>query len=209
MFEPIHTTLNQKEDSLHDDRLRWRSFKAGNRQSFSFLYEKYYSVLYNYGFHLIQDKDLVKDCLHDLFFYLWTHKEQVVEPNSVKSYLFTAFKRRLIDASQNKKRFLYNQPETDFEIIVSFEQEMVDEQTQAENIQKLQQAINQLTKRQREAIFLRYFENMSYEEIASVMECDINSLYVLMSRAVDSLRKSYCWPVFLLWISSLHPHHSI
>jgi RNA polymerase sigma factor (sigma-70 family) len=191
------------EERLLDEKLIWHEYKNGNRQAFAAIYKKYYYILYNYGFHLVPDKELVRDCLQDLFFYLWENKERIVEPNSIKSYLFTAFKRKLIDAAQNSRRFSSSYQDTDFDIILSIEQESVIEQTKSESLRKLQTAIDKLTKRQREAIFLRYFENLDYHEIASIMECNINSLYVLMSRAMEALRQSYSITVIYFGLTFL------
>jgi RNA polymerase sigma factor (sigma-70 family) len=186
-----------------DERIIWNEYKAGNKQSFSLLYKKYYFLLYNYGFHLVRDKDMVKDCLHELFFYLWENKERITEPHSVKNYLYTAFKRKILDAIKTRERFSSAYLESDFEITISYEQELVTEQTQAEQLHKLQIAIGKLTKRQREAIFLRYFENMNYDEIASIMDCDINSSYVLVARAMQALRHSYCLTTFFAWLTAV------
>ncbi len=81
--------------------------------------------------------------------------------------------------------------------MLSPECEPVHEQAHEERVKQLQRALNGLTRRQREAIYLRYFQNMTYPELASVLECDVNSVYVLMSRAMEALRRSLCPLIFL------------
>lgn len=198
----VRSGQKREEKSLEDGAL-WLAFKEGDKEAYSILYRKYYYILINYGFHFIPNKDLVKDCLNDLFFYLWKKKESIAIPASVKSYLFAAYKRHLLNATKASKRFLYSNSESNFEITLSIEQELIQEESKKEKFRKLQKVIDGLTRRQREVIFLRYFENMTYEEIAVIMKSDINSVYVLMSRAMEVLRNSYCLDTFYLWVLSL------
>jgi RNA polymerase sigma factor (sigma-70 family) len=195
--EPIVCRQPEEPQGLPDARTLWQQFKGGDKQSFSVLYKTHYAALYNYGCHLVRDKDLVEDSIHDLFFTLWKNRDQLTMPLSVRHYLFTAFKRKVIDLTRQQGRFSDRYSESDFEIILSPENELIHEQAREERVRQLQRALNGLTKRQREAIYLRYFENMTYPELASVLECDVNSVYVLMSRAMDALRQSFCPLIFL------------
>ncbi len=195
--EPIVCRQPEGPQGLPEERTLWQQFKGGDKQSFSVLYKAHYAALYNYGCHLVRDKDLVEDSIHDLFFTLWKNRDQLTMPLSVRHYLFTAFKRKVIDLTRQQGRFSDRYSESDFEIILSPENELIHEQAREERVRQLQRALNGLTKRQREAIYLRYFENMTYPELASVLECDVNSVYVLMSRAMEALRRSFC-PLFFL-----------
>jgi RNA polymerase sigma factor (sigma-70 family) len=187
----------EKPQGLPDESTLWQQFKSGDKQSFAVLYKTHYAALYNYGCHLVRDKDLVEDSIHDLFFTLWKHRGQLVTPLAVRNYLFTAFKRKVIDLARQQGRFSDRYDESDFEIMLSPEHELIREQAGEERGRQLQRALNGLTKRQREAIYLRYFESMTYPELASVLECDVNSVYVLMSRAMEALRRSFCPLIFL------------
>jgi RNA polymerase sigma factor (sigma-70 family) len=171
-----------------DDQLLWSDFKKGNKKSFELLYKKFFFKLYNYGYQQIRDKELIQDCLHDLFLNIWKNKETIIEPQSVKDYLFIAFKRKMLDAIKTKGRFTSSDENFELEEN-SFEQELILEQTEQEKMKKLQVAMKKLTIRQREAIFLRYFEDMEYSEIAKVLGYDTNSVYVLISRSITALRK--------------------
>ena len=197
LTEPIVCRHAEEPPGFPDERTLWQQFKGGDKQSFSALYKTHYAALYNYGCHLVHNKDLVKDSIHDLFFTLWKNRDQLTTPLSVRNYLFTAFKRKVIDLARQQGRFSDRYEDGDFEIILSPEYELIREQAREERAGQLQRALNGLTKRQREAIYLRYFENMTYPELASVLECDVNSVYVLMSRAMEALRRSFCPLIFL------------
>jgi RNA polymerase sigma factor (sigma-70 family) len=192
-------------DSDHDkpqinDELLWSDFKNGNKKSFELLYKKFFFKLYNYGYQQIRDKELIQDCLHDLFLNIWKNKETTIVPQSVKNYLFIAFKRKMLDAIKYKSRF--SNSEQSFELEEnSFEHDLVLEQAEQEKMKKLNLAMKHLTPKQREAIFLRYFEEMEYNDIAQVLGYDTNSVYVLISRSIAVLRK-YITQLIILLLSA-------
>ncbi|HOA39566.1 MAG TPA: sigma factor-like helix-turn-helix DNA-binding protein, partial [Flavihumibacter sp.] len=51
-------------------------------------------------------------------------------------------------------------------------------------------AIDKLTKRQKQAISLRYFDNHSYTDIAAIMAISVDAVYNLVSKALDSIQKN-------------------
>ena len=61
-----------------------------------------------------------------------------------------------------------------------------------EETQKLKKIVEdllkELTPRQREAIYLRYMQEMDYEDIAVLLNMNVNSARRLVSRGIDSLR---------------------
>src|SRR5690606_36345197 len=71
------------------------------------------------------------------------------------------------------------------------EQRIIEEETENEKNLRLAESISQLSPRQREAVYLRFFMQMSYEETASVMGITIKALYKLMARSLEVLKKKY------------------
>lgn len=57
----------------------------------------------------------------------------------------------------------------------------------------LRQAVSRLPRRQRTALVLRYFIDLSYDEVARLMGCQPATARTLASQAVASLRKSIDW----------------
>jgi RNA polymerase sigma factor (sigma-70 family) len=49
--------------------------------------------------------------------------------------------------------------------------------------------INTLPPRQKEIIFLRFYEGLSYDEIADIMSISINSAYKLLYKALENLQQ--------------------
>lgn len=182
----------------------WKSFRQGDRAAFYQFYDQYADRLYNYGIRITSDSALVEDCIHDLFVELWEKKNSLGGIRSFKHYSFAAFRRKISRSLQKRRKFSsIEEVSYDFhlEAIISREDYIVRHELNQERNHELQQAINALSARQKEVIFLRYFDDFSYKEIAAIMSITIESVYKLISKAVISIKKNMTELSFLLaWI---------
>jgi RNA polymerase sigma factor (sigma-70 family) len=184
-------TQKIKEQSLDDGTL-WLNFKKGNDLAFSILYNKYVHRLYNYGMHTCRDKDLVLDCLQELFTLLWDRREKLSEVTCVNYYLFKSFRRLLMNRLTVGRKFLNSLSDREgqvFDFAPSREEVLIEEEWEVERNKKLRNSLHALTKRQREAIFLKFFNQLSYHEVAAIMDLHVDSVYNLISKSIDLLRK--------------------
>lgn len=184
----------------------WQAFRSGNKQAFDYIFENYIRLLYSYGHKLTAKSAVVEDCIQDLFIELWEKKHLLGDTNSIKYYLFKSLRRKLIRAVEKEKHVLgqttgditYN-----FNITFSHETQLIENQITEEQHKNLTDALATLSKRQKEVIYLRYFSNLSYEEVASIMGLNLNSTYKIVSKAIHTLKQQLRLPVimllFLLW----------
>ena len=178
------------EGSVKDEVL-WNSFKKGNELALSMLYKKYVQRLYDYGMNTCKDRDLVLDCLQELFLRLWNKRESVSEITAVKPYLYKSFRRLLIHQLVEQRRlltFLAGQAAA-FEFTLSIESTLIEDEVRVERMKNLRACIQSLTKGQREVIYLKFFNDLSYREIAEVTEIRVDSVYNLVSKAIEVLCK--------------------
>ncbi len=184
-------TRNTKDQSLDDSTL-WLSFKKGNDLAFSILYNKYVQRLYSYGMHSCRDKDLVLDCLQELFTLLWDRREKLSEVTCVNYYLFKSFRRLLMNRLTVGRKFLISLSDREsygFDFSPSQEDTLIEEEWETERNKKVRNSLHSLTKRQREAIYLKFFNQLSYHEVAAIMDLHVDSVYNLISKSIDLLRK--------------------
>jgi RNA polymerase sigma factor (sigma-70 family) len=185
----MHTNHYSREDVL-----TWLALKKGSEAAFEQLYDSYFPKLYNYGMRICQDKALVKDSIQNVFVEIWQKRDGLSEVTSVKYYLFTCLRRRLIkELSKNNRQMHNGQLEENycFEVSLSHEFLLITSQVSSENLERLQQAFESLTRRQKEAIFLRFYENMDYEHIAAMLSMkEVKYARTLIYRALDVLKGS-------------------
>jgi RNA polymerase sigma factor (sigma-70 family) len=167
----------------------WTSLKKGDRDALGKLFSVYYPLLIKYGSKLCADHELLEDCIQDLFADIWQSKAGS-EVESVKAYLFKALKYKIFKKQRNRLIKLHN-PELPEEMPfqISHETFMVDQQETRARVSKLIDALNQLPNRQREVIYLKIFQELSYEEVSDIMNINYQVCRNLMSQAIKTLRK--------------------
>lgn len=196
-----HLYKNKLKLQTMEDIQLWKDFRNADRRAFEVLFTKYYRALYLYGFKIVQNRQLLDDCIQDLFFELWTSKEHLGEVNSVKGYLFKALKYKLTREIRKEERFgdIDDEPERWFEF--SHESLLIEQQTLSEQKERLQYFMSQLTRRQQEAIYLRFYSQLSYDEIAEIMSLTYQAVVNLIYKSVKFLRE-HLVPLILLLIAS-------
>ena len=179
--KPVH-----QEDPVN--RL-WPLYCRGDREALGRLVEHCYKSLYHYGTKFTHDRELIKDCLQDLFLDIWVKREQLAEVASPRPYLFQAFRNNLLHRIRQSQRFseMSSDDERDFSSLSS-EAEWIRRETECGLEQKLHQVMELLPKRQREALYLRYYENLSYEEIATVMGLRRQAVANYLQYGIQKLR---------------------
>jgi RNA polymerase sigma factor (sigma-70 family) len=178
--------LDENSYSCLNDKELWSKLINGDEDALAFIYNTYFPSLYKYGMKILTESGIVKDCIHDLFTALWFSREKLSETDSIKYYLFASLKRRIVRHSRPGllHRLLDSNTTTP-----SPEQTIIDEQSSKERTKKLEKVIRKLPKRQKEILYLRYYEGLSTQETADIMSLSVNSTYVLLSKALNYLKK--------------------
>lgn len=193
-------TLN--EYAKLPDGLIWEAFKKGDELAFITIYQDYANVLFNYGCQFSPDREMVKDCLQDFFLYLRKNRAGFGKTDSIKLYLFKAFRRRVVDylkkysrESQLNETIAFLQ----FPVELSSEAVYINRQIEAEQLEKLNKALRALDSREREAIYYFYYEGLSYEQIAEMFSFShVSSARRVVYRGLSHLRKFFSLSVLAL-----------
>lgn len=175
---------------LHSDETIWYFFKKGESHGFSLLFKKYYPQLHVYGLKLSNNQELTEDCLQNFFIQLFENRERLGKINSLKAYLFVSFKRRLIKQLQKKQN---NIPISEAQLFktnftFSIEEISIKQEIQFLCTSTLARLINELSPRQKEAVYLKYYSGMTTTDIAEVMDMNYQSVLNTLQKALKKLR---------------------
>jgi len=185
---------------LHiDDAKTWDAFRQGNQAAFAYIFQSYFSKLYNYGKKFTKDEAVIADTLQQLFVDLWQKKKSLSATDQIGFYLYKSFRRALL---RNLKKQTFATLSTNFETTLSREAQLIEEQLNAEQNTALKKALDQLSDLQREIIYLKFYNNLSYPEIGEVMEMSTTRVYDCVYKALHSLRHKINEPKTGLGISS-------
>ena len=165
------------------------SFQAGNMAAFSQLYDLHINILFNYGLKLTIDKELLKDCIHDIFVKLYTKKDELGTIDNLKSYLFISLKNKLCDELR-KRMYMSDTAIEDVNAVAptDVEDDYMEEEQRKNEFSLVKSLLDQLSPRQREALTLYYIEEKKYEDICEIMNMNYQSVRNLMHRGLTKLR---------------------
>lgn len=172
------------------DATLWRDFQSGDKKAFEAIFLHYHQELFQYGSKMVRDQQMLEDCIQELFLELWQSRARLSVVQSIKAYLFRALKFKLVRAA--KKQFRETALSEDgYEILeFSYETTLIAEQEQLFLKEKLLRVIKQLSPRQQEVVYLRYYNHMSYDEISDVMEISYQAVVNLISRSIKFMREN-------------------
>ena len=191
--------LRLRKDNSSDITL-WNQLRSGDEEAFSSLFERYYSTLVNYGKTLMTGEDLVKDCVQDVFVDIWTYRYKLNEAIVVKAYLLSSVRKRIARLHHREHIFSNIKQIDSLEFLFDFsiEDRLIADETTAKKVEQLNKSINQLSDRQKEAIYLRYHQGLSVEQVAEVLNLNYQSTKNLLHRAILQLRKDF--PISALFL---------
>ncbi|MFN3378335.1 MAG: RNA polymerase sigma factor [Runella zeae] len=178
---------NLADSQSSDEQGLWLAFKQGDRQAFELIYRKHINPLISYGYKITSNRSLIQDCIQDLFVELWESRERLTDAASVKYYLLRSLRYKLIRALQPTPT--EDIQEIDIEVSDdNFETKLLADEIATQQALKLSNALQLLPKRQREAIHLRYFQEMNNEEVAHIMGVGYQSACKFIYTGLKTLR---------------------
>lgn len=158
---------------------------------YKWLYETYENDLFSYGMAFGLEKEALEDAIHDVFLHLYEREHGLWESENIKFYLLNCLKNHILSL-QRKKIRLENIEETEeyrFMIDVEGLESIEAEEERIEITRQLEKLLQCLTDRQREAIYLRFAQNMSFEKVAEMLDINTKGAQKLVYRAIEQMRK--------------------
>ncbi len=166
----------------------WNQFKNGDEAAFVRLFRNYYSGLFNYGCKITSDNDLVEDCIQELFLEMWRSNGKA-DILSMRAYIFKAFKFKLVRLiTKNNKVQSFTPGENDFEL--SHDNFIIDKEISAIKKEKILAALQELSPRQKEIIYLKFYQDLSYEEVSEIMQINYQAARNLIYQAIKVMKRT-------------------
>lgn len=196
------------------DDFLWKLMLQGDSASFESLMAEHTQSLFQYGLKYTSDPEFVKDTIQDLFLYIWAHRTTLSSDIAVRPYLMASL-RRMMHRSSSKKSLINNNEEDstfEFEVEFSVEQKYIRQESTMLLVKKIKKNLEELPSRQKEVIYLKFYQNLSREQISEVMEITPQTVSNLLQIAIKQLRKYWkveiintiAAPIITLYFSLLH-----
>jgi RNA polymerase sigma factor (sigma-70 family) len=187
-------------NSNQTDVQYWVQLKEGSEFALSKLVKKYFNILQNYAYKFNQDRDFIKDCVQEVFIEIWQRRDRINVPDSVKAYLMGSVRSKVFREISRQK---INSSDAEIELENnnlllenSIEALLIEEESVSELEKKMKDSLEKLPQRQREVLYLQYYQNLSRDEIAQIMDINTQSVSNLTQRAYKALKDN--WGLILI-----------
>lgn len=184
------TPVTAKE--RYSDQIIWEDFLCGDDEAYTYIYKEYSQALYAYGMHFTSDKGLVEDCIQDVFVKIFQNRKHLQSTDNIKLYLFISLKNKLFNIF--RKDIKYSQIdslEPVFAAEYTIEDEIIENEKEQFLNEKMIRMLEVLSPRQKEIIYYRFVEGLSYEEICQIMDMNYQSTQNLIQRSLKKLRTTF------------------
>ncbi|MGR5588727.1 RNA polymerase sigma factor, partial [Bacteroides thetaiotaomicron] len=211
-FHCVMRQANLSNNSMFtqdESYIKWKLFLEGDDQAYSWIYTHYIQVLYNYGLQITPDSEIVKDCIQDVFVKIYKAKKKLTVPQNPKVYLMIALKNNIYNTFNQErlqKNYAFSLYQTEEQLTVK--NEFIDQEARHEEMNNIKRMMKILTPRQREVIYYRFIEELSYDDICQIMGLNYQSAYNLLQRSLQKIREAYgvtgIWMLILHQLTYLH-----
>jgi len=169
----------------------WNLFITdGNQEALGMIYFSHYDLLYNFGLRYTNDKQIIEDAIQDIFSYFLKSAGKLLPVKNLRAFLLQSFLHQLIfdlkkrNRHKNSSQLPGNLEGHEPEVNDIFEQEWNNQLGKT-----ISKCLEHLSVKQKEAIFLRFQSELSYDEIAVILGITVDSCYKLVYRALKDLRQ--------------------
>lgn len=172
-----------------------------NTLDFEAIYRKHYQQLFSFGYHLCANKEMTKDAIQEVFLIMWERRDKIGEIDHLPAYLRKVTHRQVIKRIKEANKFNKHDDDRNLEIpTASYEELVIGLETEADQRQLLQRALETLSATEKEMLRLKYFKALNYDQIAERTGKSKQTIYNQVFKAIGKLKKVLNPLVLLLLI---------
>jgi RNA polymerase sigma factor (sigma-70 family) len=163
--------------------------KTGDLQQASLLFDRYHKRLFNFLARMAMDRDLAEDLTQNVFLRMIKYRTSYREGAKFQSWIYQVARNVFSDHYQTMKN-----RKADFVDVEKMSERMADSEESAmmdEQEKLLHRSMAMLSEEQRELLVLTRYQQMKYEEVASIMDTTVANIKVKVHRAIAKLREHY------------------
>lgn len=167
--------------------------QAGDSQAFASVYDLYIGKIYNFIFYKTLHQPLAEDLTSQTFLKAWKNIKQF-QGGNFSAWLYSIARNLVIDHFRAQKEFLNIDDCWDLQASDDIFKEVDDRL----KIEKIKTAFSQLNSKEREILILRFWQDLSFKEIALILQKNEGAVKMSFGRAVNALKKEMPLELFIL-----------
>lgn len=178
-------------DTQESELIIWNKMLEGDSSALKYFYMNYASDLFAYGSLFTSDRELVKDCVQEVFAKIFQRDRNLSSHKNIKYYLLLSLKNQLY-MEFRKRKFSSDIEIESLEFTLSdkgaIDMQMEEQEEEQKRNKKIQDLLNSLPPRQKEIIYYRYIQELSLKEICEIMNLQYQSAQNLIYKAIMKMR---------------------
>ena len=161
-----------------------RMFGETEEKAFRLLYDTYYKTLVLFANQVVNDKEVAKDIVHDVFLVVLKNKKSLDVSYSLKSYLFTLSKNYALNYLKHLRVVAMNERE----VIEALENADDELDAYEQRVARLNEKLAELPDKQRQVLMKCFVDGQKYRDVADELGISVNSVKTHISRGLKFLR---------------------
>lgn len=168
-----------------------QKLKGGDTGVYRQIVKNRYSYFYNMACSYMQDQEMAKEVVQDVFLKLWEGRASLADDTVIDSFLARLVKNRSIDYIRSRNLQLKNHSDYASELADAYwvEDSKLDEFSYEELIEKVNRAIAGLPEQTRHFFMMSRIEGMKYREISEKSGVSQKAVEYHISKALQILRE--------------------
>jgi RNA polymerase sigma factor (sigma-70 family) len=165
----------------------------GEVAKMAMLFERHHRPLFRYFVSMNRNRELSEDLVQDVFFRMLRYRASYDSAQSFTAWMYQIARNASVDQAQKRRAEVVGIDEFDDRRPELVSSAPGPEQSASKNqdLALLRRALDRLPADKRELLVLSRFQNMKYEDIASVLDCEVGTVKVRVFRAMRALEQVY------------------
>lgn len=174
---------------LPDEKLMLEA-RNGDVRKLGVLFERHQTPLFNYYLRMTGDRSASEDLVQEVFLRILRYRHTYREGTPFKTWMYHIARNARIDSVRKGGQEVELDPERD-----SAAQEAAPSPADAlaakQDAELLRRALRALAEDKREVLILSRYQNLKYEQIAGLLDCEVGAVKLRVYRAIRELRQIY------------------
>ena len=159
--------------------------QKGSLSAYQTLYMRHLDAIYRYFFFQTKDKFLAEDLGQEVFIKIWKSIDKYDEnKGAFTSWMYRIAHNLLVDYYRGKKTLTLKEG-----LEASYSEDWLEKLDHSEKIQNVKKALENVSADYKEVIILRFFEDLSVEEVSQIIDKSEENVRVIQHRAIRKLKE--------------------
>lgn len=175
---------------VYEDHLLMKAVRNGDVGKLATLYNRHQRPLFNFFLRLTGSRPVSEDLVQDVFTRMLKYRNSYEDRENFSAWMYRIARNAHIEQARKHRLEIVRDGENEPEP-ASGDPDPEELAEDEQNVALLRRALARLPGDKRELLVLSRFQNLRYEEIARILDCEVGAVKVRVYRAVRHLEQIY------------------